>query len=255
MEVRVLGCSGGVGGLENRTTALRVDDDILIDCGTGVGSLQVDELMAIDHVFITHAHLDHICFLPFLVDTVGEFRKNPINVHATPETLRIIRSHIFNWVVWPDFSAIPDRTRPMMRFHELHLGESFETGGRRISALPALHTVPAVGYRIQCPTGSLAFSGDTTLCEPLVQSLNSMKDLKVFIIETAFTNAQHDLALAARHLCPDMLFKLLDDIEVSPEVYVTHLKPVQAGAIRDEITEYGGRLRPRFLESDLVFQI
>ncbi len=255
MEVKVLGCSGGVGGLENRTTALRVDRDILIDCGTGVGSLALDELMAIDHVFITHAHLDHICFLPFLVDTVGEFRKGPITVHATPDTLRIIRSHIFNWVVWPDFSAIPDRARPMMRFNELHLGESFETAGRRISALPALHTVPAVGYRVQCATGSFAFSGDTTLCEPLVQALNAMLDLKLFIIETAFTNAQHDLALAARHLCPDMLFNLLDDLEVSPEVYVTHLKPVQADEIRAEIAEYRGRLQPRFLASDQIFEL
>ncbi len=255
MEVRVLGCSGGIGGLDNRTTALRVDRDILIDCGTGVGSLEVDELMAIDHVFITHAHLDHICFLPFLVDTVGEFRSKPITVHATPETLRIIRAHIFNWVVWPDFSAIPDRTRPMMRFNELHLGESFLAAGRRISAIPALHTVPAVGYRVQCPTGSLAFSGDTTLCEPLVRALNTMHDLKLFIVETAFTNAQHDLALAARHLCPEMLFAMLDELDVSPEVFVTHLKPVQAEGIRDEIMSYTGRLQPKFLESNLIFTI
>ena len=36
MKLRVLGCSGGIGpGL--RTTALMIDNDVLIDCGSGVG--------------------------------------------------------------------------------------------------------------------------------------------------------------------------------------------------------------------------
>ncbi|MCL2657551.1 MAG: 3',5'-cyclic-nucleotide phosphodiesterase [Betaproteobacteria bacterium] len=255
MEVRILGCSGGIGGLAHRTTSLMVDDDILIDCGTGVAVLELDQLLAIEHVFITHAHLDHVCFLPFLIDTVGELRDRPITVHAVAETLHIIRSHIFNWLIWPDFSAIPDRAKPMLRFNELEQGESMELANRTISVLPALHTVPASGFRLQSEGGSLVFSGDTTLCDPLVEALNAMDDLKTFIVETAFTNAQHDLALAARHLCPNMLFTLLDSLSVSPEVYITHLKPAQADQIRSEIAVYQGRLKPRFLESDQILRI
>ena len=115
MEIRVLGCSGGIGGLEQRTTALAVDDDILVDCGTGGALQSVEELMRIDHIFLTHAHLDHIAFLPFIVDSVGDYRRAPITVHGAPETLRILRSHVFNWLIWPDFSAIPDRSRPLIR--------------------------------------------------------------------------------------------------------------------------------------------
>ena len=48
MKLRVLGCSGGIGGREQRTTSLLVDHDILIDCGTGVGDLPLDELARID---------------------------------------------------------------------------------------------------------------------------------------------------------------------------------------------------------------
>src|SRR5258705_5612630 len=59
MRLRVLGCSGGIGGRHLRTTSFLVDSDILIDAGTGVGDLTLAELSQIDHIFVTHSHLDH----------------------------------------------------------------------------------------------------------------------------------------------------------------------------------------------------
>ena len=44
MKLRVLGCSGGIGGRHLRTTSLLVDNDILIDAGTGVGDVSLAEL-------------------------------------------------------------------------------------------------------------------------------------------------------------------------------------------------------------------
>ena len=74
MKLKVLGCSGSIGGQQQRTTSLLVDDDMLIDAGTGVGDLEIAQLAKIDHVFLTHSHLDHIACLPFIPDTVGELR-------------------------------------------------------------------------------------------------------------------------------------------------------------------------------------
>ncbi|MFC6520453.1 MBL fold metallo-hydrolase [Undibacterium arcticum] len=37
-------------------------------------------MVRIDHVFVTHSHLDHICSIPFLVDTVGHRRNTPLMV-------------------------------------------------------------------------------------------------------------------------------------------------------------------------------
>ena len=71
MKLRVLGCSGGIGGRHLRTTSFLLDGDILIDAGTGVGDLTLAELSQIDHIFVTHSHLDHVTSIPFLVDTVG----------------------------------------------------------------------------------------------------------------------------------------------------------------------------------------
>jgi ribonuclease BN (tRNA processing enzyme) len=255
MDIRVLGCSGGIGGPDNRTTSLLVDHDILIDCGTGAGVLSFEQLLAIDHVFITHSHLDHIALLPLLVDTVGDFRTRPITVHASDETVRILRSHIFNWLVWPDFTAIPDRDYPFLRLQPLTVGETVALGDRRITAVPVLHAVPAVGYRLTGQTGSLVFSGDTTLCDAFVDALNAMSDLRHLIIETAFPDAQHDLALAARHLCPSMLRVLLERLSGDPEIFVTHLKPGSIDEISQELQTGFGRLKPGLLRNDQVFSL
>ena len=69
MKIRVLGCSGGI-SQNLATTSFLVDEDILIDAGTGVCALSLDEMRAIKHIFITHSHLDHIAAIPLLADTL-----------------------------------------------------------------------------------------------------------------------------------------------------------------------------------------
>ncbi|WP_323001058.1 3',5'-cyclic-nucleotide phosphodiesterase [Denitromonas sp.] len=252
MKFRVLGCSGGIGGQEARTSAFLVDDDVLIDGGTGVGVLGYDELLRIDHIFVTHAHLDHIGFIPLLVDTVGNDRRSPITVYGTVETIRILRSHIFNWLVWPDFSAIPDRHRPFMRFQVLKVGEAVALDGRRITALPALHTVPAVAYCLDSGDGQLIYTGDTTHCPPLIDAINSQPALRHLVIETAFSDAQHGLAMASRHLCPSLLANFLDALSCRPEVHISHLKPGHGERTMAQIGMYGGALQPTMLTNGQV---
>jgi ribonuclease BN (tRNA processing enzyme) len=103
MRIKVLGCDGGIGD-PLRTSALLVNQNILLDAGTGVGELSLSQLLEIEHVFITHAHIDHIASLPLLIDTVMARRSRPITVYATQDTLRTLQAHIFNWTVWPDFT-------------------------------------------------------------------------------------------------------------------------------------------------------
>lgn len=254
MKLKVLGCSGGLGGAQGRTTAFLADDDILIDGGTGVGDLELDELVRIDHVFITHAHLDHIAAIPLLIDSVGELRNAPITVHASPETLRILRTHVFNWLIWPDFSAIPDRSRPYMRLQPMKPGDSLTLGERRISAHAAHHTVPAMSYCLDSGAGQLFYSGDTAYCAEQIAAINRQPALRHLIVETAFANAQRRLALAARHLCPDMLNAILAELEVTPSVHVSHLKPGLGEVIMAELEAGAGRLRPQRLHQGQVLE-
>src|ERR1700687_1538623 len=125
MKIRVLGCSGGIGG-GLRTTSMLVDEDILIDAGTGGGDLALDRLARTDPTFVSHSHLDHVASIPFLVDTVCWMRGAPIVVYGIKETLDILRAHLFNWKIWPDFTQIPRAAHPFMAFRETKEGDALE---------------------------------------------------------------------------------------------------------------------------------
>ncbi|HTY03108.1 MAG TPA: 3',5'-cyclic-nucleotide phosphodiesterase [Rhodocyclaceae bacterium] len=243
MKLRVLGCSGGIGG-DERTTSLLVDDDILIDCGTGVGDLPLADLARIDHLFLTHSHLDHIACLPLLIDSVCDLRSRPLVVHATEATIDVLRTHVFNWAIWPDFAAIPSVEESFLRYEAVAVGATVELGGRRITALPASHTVPAVGYLLDSGAASLAFTGDTGPCPELWTALNAVGNLRHLIIETAFPNTQERLARLSRHLCPGMLAGELARLERPANIYITHLKPGQSEQTMREIAVCVGRLQP-----------
>jgi Cft2 family RNA processing exonuclease len=253
MKLKVLGCSGGIGGRHLRTTSLLVDNDILIDAGTGVGDVSLAELMLIDHIFLTHSHLDHVCCIPFLVDTVGGMRNQPLTVHATEPTLEILRNHIFNWSIWPDFSQIPTPSKPFMRYEPLELGQMVELKGRKITTLPANHVVPAVGYQVDSGQASLVFTGDTTTHDPLWRVVNKITNLRYLIIETAFCNRERELAIAAKHYCPSLLAEDLAKLERSAEVFITHLKPGEIELTMQEVEDCAGEYKPRMLQNNQIF--
>lgn len=231
-----------------------VDQDLLIDAGTGVADLSLAELALIDHVFLTHSHLDHIASLPMLIDSVSDLRDKPLIVHATAATLEIIAKHIFNWVIWPDFSVIPDGERAIMRYQAITLGQSLRLGARAITALPAKHTVPAVGYQLDSGVASLVFTGDTTVNDSFWPVVNRIANLRYLLIETAFPNREQRLAELSRHLCPNMLAKELKKLSSDAEIYISHLKPSQIELTMAEIQACAGDFRPRMLENNQVFE-
>jgi len=253
MKLRVLGCSGGIGG-NLRTTSFLLDRDVLIDAGTGVSELGLAELVEIDHVFVTHSHLDHIAFIPFMVDSVGSMRDRPLTVYASGETLDILRQHIFNWKIWPDFSEIPGVQRPYMRYQKLELGETVVLNGRKITPVPANHVVPAVGYHLDSGKASLVFTGDTTTNDALWEVVNKIKNLRYLVIETAFSNSEKELAVLAKHLCPSLLAEELANFKGDAEVYITHLKPGELELTMREIEDCVRGQRPRMLMNNQEFE-
>ncbi len=254
MKLRILGCSGGIGGRHLRTTSMLVDHDILIDAGTGVADLSIAELSVIDHVFITHTHLDHIAALPLMVDTVGDRRSKPLVVYGTAAVLTILRNHIFNWAIWPDFTEIPTAEKPFMRFQTIELNKAVELDGRRIRALPVDHTIPAVAYHLESDKASLVFSGDTGVCDALWKAVNRIKNLRHLIIECAFSNREERLAVLSKHLCPHMLYSELQKLERQCEIYITHLKPGQIELTMEEIEECLGDFQPKMLQNNQVIE-
>lgn len=254
MKVRVLGCSGGIGA-RARTTSFLVDSDVLLDAGTGVEDLTVEELAAIDHVFLTHSHLDHIAALPLLIDSVGNLRDKPLVVHALPETIAALKTHIFNWVIWPDFTEIPHYEHPWMVFEPLSIGAIVDLGGRWVRSLAASHTVPALAFHAYTEEAGLVFSGDTGPNDEFWRQVNGVPNLKYLIIETAFANREQDLAVTAKHLFPIQLGQELAKLMREPQILITHLKPSDRETITKEIEAWAGRFSPKVLVGGEVLEL
>lgn len=241
MKLRILGCSGTI-AQSCYTTSFLLGKHVLVDAGTGVGRLTLEEMRRIDHIFLTHSHLDHIASLPLLLDAVGAHRSQPVRVYALPETLQALQSHIFNNIVWPDFTRIPTPQEPFVQLQPLAVGQTLELAGVTLEVLPASHSVPAVGYAARATGGWWVYSGDTDGCAAFWQRVNALAraphaGVVALFIETAFSNNEQELARKSRHLSPATLAQELAHLQpgVTFPIYITHAKPRESQRIMHEV--------------------
>lgn len=237
MRLKVLGCSGGIAD-DHRTTSFLIDDDVLIDAGSGIDELNIGEMASIEHIFLTHSHLDHVAFLPLMVDSLFSRLTRPIVVFALEETIAAVKAHIFNNVIWPDFTRLPSPDSPVIRFESMSPGEVKELAGRKFEMIPVNHLVPGVGYYVEGASGkSMAFSGDTTTNDSFWQALNHHQRLDLLVAECAFPNADRQLSEVSRHYCPALLAADLRKLNHQPELYISHTKPSDEQVILHECRE------------------
>jgi ribonuclease BN (tRNA processing enzyme) len=258
MIVKVLGCSGSIAA-GCRTTSFLLDDDVLVDAGTGVGDLPLEALARIEHILISHSHLDHVLAIALLADSVMRARdlagRGPIHVHALPETLAALRAHIFNGVIWPDFTRLPSAEHPVLALLPFAVGDVLEVAGKRIEVLSAAHTVPAVGFAVDGgAAGWWVYTGDTGPNPALWQRLESMT-VAHLVIETAFGDDERQLARISRHLCPAALGHELQHLKGSVDVHITHVKPGELESVMTEIGRLGSPHRIRALAAGEVMAL
>lgn len=238
MKIRVLGCSGAI-AKDCRTTSFLIDSDVLVDAGTGVGDLSLQEMQGIDDVLLTHSHLDHVAALPLMVDAVAARRSHPLRVHALAGTIAALKAHIFNNVIWPDFSQIPTLESPFIRFNEVRIGQALKIGNKSVEVMPAVHTVPAVGYSVTAGAGCWVFTGDTEANPAFWERVNQL-EVGMLVIETAFSNRETELARRSLHLSPTALARELACIRPDRRfpIYITHTKPAETELIMAEIRQF-----------------
>lgn len=259
MQIRVLGCSGSIAA-GSRTTSFLLDDDVLIDAGTGVGDLTLEQMAGIDHILVTHSHLDHVLAIGLLADSVTRRRRAaarpPVRVHALASTIAALKMHVFNGVIWPDFTRLPDPSRPVLAFAPVQVGDVIELGARRVEVLPARHTVPAVGYAVmpRAGAGAWVFTGDTGPNPELWQRLATMP-VATLVIETAFRDDEATLAALSQHLCPADLRRELAQLPAPADVFVTHIKPGEVDTVMSEIAAQGSAHRIHALASGQVMAL
>ena len=253
-NVRILGCTAGA-IRDLRSTALLVNDDTLIDCGTGVGDLTLEEMCAVQRVLLTHAHLDHTLFLPLLTDATLAARNGSLMVYALPETLQALRQYLFNGVLWPDYTSLPNPATPYIQLIPIRLGETVTLSGCRYTALPARHSIPAVGYWLDAGSGSLAFSGDSGDCPEFWVAVNHIANLRYVMIET--TMRDEDAATAERggHTTPKQLARSVARLQRPVELLVTHIDPDKREAVHEQVRAALSGRAVHFVERGEVYSL
>jgi HD-GYP domain-containing protein (c-di-GMP phosphodiesterase class II)/ribonuclease BN (tRNA processing enzyme) len=234
--IKALGTSGALAA-DRGTTCLQLTYDTLIDAGNVINALG-DDASFIEHIFLTHAHFDHITDIPALLDHFFETRTRTLHLYGLPETLNALKRSLFNNDIFPDFHAIDlaNGTDKSIKYHPLTLHETYPMGNLTLTPFPTNHTIPSCGYIIRKGDYSIAFTSDTTTSPDIYELINNAPTIQTLITEVSYPSAFHQRALLSGHLTPKLLLSELQQLKRSDlRVLVLHLKPDRTGVIEEEL--------------------
>ena len=247
MKIRVL---GGHGGLSKGylTTSFLIDDKILIDAGAVASSLSIDEQRNINYILISHGHLDHIKDLAFICDNCFGLREKAFKVYAHQTVKEIIHRHLFNDVVWPDFTKLPSIDKPTIKIHPV-VEETINIEGYSVTCVKVTHAHDALGFVIEKDNVAVVFTLDTGPTERIWEVSRGIKNLKAVFTEVSFPNHQSEIAKISDHHTPESIIEELSKMPPGVPVFLTHMKPYFKDDIIHELTRLN-HPRLKFLNYD-----
>lgn len=233
MKLRVLG-SAGAELPDFRPPAFLLDDQLLLDAGTIGSVLSEEEQWKIHTIFITHSHLDHIRSIPALADNIIiKNQPHTVSVRSSADVIEAMQNHLFNNIIWPDFTKIPSTENPVIKFMTITPYQEYTVNQYRVTAIPVNHTVPTVGYLVKSGGRTLVYTGDTGPTEEIWTYCSGADAL---IVEVSFPDSMKDLAQLTKHLTAAMLVEELAKIDELPtRILITHPKPQYYDRIHKEI--------------------
>lgn len=237
-SIKILGAYGGKD--KNRsTTSLLITDKVAIDAGNILNYMGMSA-SAIDRIFLTHSHFDHIADIAFMMDIFFAVRTTPLKIYAIKHTLDMLDKHIFNDTIWPDFRKIHliNSHHKAIEYIEITPDQTIEIDGVKFTPFETVHTVPSVGYVIEKNDSKILFTSDTYKCPKIWEIINSDKSIKSMIIEVSFPSNLDELANASLHLTPKLLKEELENLKRDDVViYINHIKPEMYNIIKDELMQ------------------
>jgi len=224
--IKFLGSYGGK-TKDNFTTCIQVAPDILIDAGNIMKGYR-GNFTEINHLFLTHSHLDHINDIPYLIDSTFNERDGTFYIYGIKKTLLNLKKYIFCNEIWTDYTkiAINENRDPAVTLVPLSYGTTFKI--RDISFIPIknYHMEGSCGYIIEYKGNSILFSSDTYFYPSLTEEINRNSNITAAIFEVSFPNGYESLAKKSCHLTPSLLEKQLSLLKRNDvKIYINHLKP------------------------------
>lgn len=241
MELRVIGCHGGETP-HHRTSAFVLDERLAIDAGSLTSGLDLKSQFRLQAALISHAHLDHVRDLATIADNRCQADCEPLIVAASGPTLRVLKKHFFNNLLWPDFTEIPSKTRPTLRFVELKTEKPVDIAGYTVRSVAVNHTIDSSGFIVESKGQAIAYSGDTGPTDRLWELLNEQENLKALLLEVSFPNREQRLATVSGHHTPRTLIRDLKKFDRPKDLpaLLYHVKPVFQSEVEQECARLKG---------------
>lgn len=213
MQVRMLGTGGYHPNARRHTACVLLPElGLTFDCGSSAFRLQQAVITPELDIVLTHAHLDHICGLTYLLVPMLTKQWQAVRVHATGDVLAAVRTHLFSQPVFP--------VLPAFEFHELTGDRVFS--GATLSHIPLQHPGGSRGFRLQLPNGSsLAYITDTTVDGSYTEFI---RGVDVLIHECYFPDMHAEWCAKTGHSHTSQVAQLAKDAQVG-RLYLTHIDP------------------------------
>jgi ribonuclease BN (tRNA processing enzyme) len=224
VKIILLG-TGGYHPNEVRHTACLLIPEwgLMLDAGTAVfrlrGRLQTREL----DVFLTHAHLDHVIGLTYLLAPLALKELDLVRVHAADVVLNAVREHLFDSQIFP--------AMPPFAFEPLSGSSQKLPCGATMSWKPlANHPGSSMGYRLDWQDAkgaakSLAYITDTTVDGSYTDFI---RGVDLLIHECYFMDDQNGWPKMTGHSHTAEVLELAKATNVG-QVVLTHVDPRQTG--------------------------
>jgi len=236
-RIEILGAYGAK-SIDTGMTCIKIDKDVVIDAGNILFSLG-NGAKKINHIVLSHSHLDHIIDIPFLIDTYFAHRKEPIRIYGLKETIDNVKKYLFNWKLWPDFSKIRiDDKNNSIIFEILELNKEYKINSTIIKPVKNNHMQGSCGYVIKKQNSSVLFTSDTYLCQNLIDEINQNDSIKAVLFDVSFPSAYEQLAKDSKHLTPKLLAQELKKINRDILIFINHIKPYFKNEIINELKKY-----------------
>ena len=226
------------------TSSFLINNKNVIDAGNLLSPLE-EHSANIENIWLTHSHLDHIHDIAYILDNYFSVRKKSLNIIGLASTIKTIKKHFFNDLIWPDFSKIAmfNSDQMTLTYTEIELGKNYSIGEDEfIKAFKTDHTIPSCGYIYTKNKSAILISADTYSLETIIDEINDNVKINSMVLECSFPSDMEELAKNSKHLTPKLLFNQLKFLKrKNVKLYINHIKPTFLKKIENEIKEYSDK--------------
>ncbi len=239
MKVTILESTVGPGRNQHILASYVVNDRVAIDGGC-VGFASPLELQKkIEHVFLSHSHMDHIASVPIFIDNVYVHGPGCPTIYANAATIQTLKTDIFNDRIWPDMIRLSAEESPFLKLEELSSEVSVDADGVRVTPVNVDHVVPTMSFIIDDGEAAVAIVSDTSPTQRVWELINQQPRLKAVFLECSFPDTMGWLAEKAKHLCPKLFAAELQKLKQDVPVIAIHIKTAFEPTIISELQALG----------------